>query len=231
VVDTELLQQLHASPELRPGDVGEDAHADPHPRDAMSREDVWMRPELIAVDWPVRTARLRLRPAQPIDVESTWGYRRLPDVSRWLTAAPRHIEDYRAHFLEPERLAKTLVIEFEDIVIGDLMVAIVDPYAQAEVRETASGTQAELGWCLAPQYTGRGYAKEAVRELFRLCFEDLDLRRVLAGCFAGNEPSWRLMERLGMRRESHAVRESLHRTGEWLDGYVYALLRDEWSPA
>lgn len=32
-----------------------------------------------------------------------------------------------------------------------------------------------------------------------------------AECFAANEASWRLMERLGMRRETHAVKDSLHR--------------------
>ncbi len=57
---------------------------------------------------------------------------------------------------------------------------------------------------------------------------ELGLRRVTAGCFAANEASWRLMERVGMRREIHTVRESLHRSGEWLDGMGYALLADEW---
>jgi RimJ/RimL family protein N-acetyltransferase len=190
-----------------------------------------MRPDLTAVDWPVRTERLLLRPARSADVEATWQYRQLPEVNRWLTAAPTTLEDFRAYFDQPDRLAKTLMIERDGQVIGDLMVAIDDPYAQAEVRETAAGTQAELGWCVAPAHAGRGYAKEAVGEMFRLCFEDLGLRRVVAGCFVGNEPSWRLMERLGMRRESLAVRDSLHRSGEWLDGYTYALLREEWSPA
>jgi RimJ/RimL family protein N-acetyltransferase len=190
-----------------------------------------MRPDLTAVDWPVRTERLLLRPARSADVEATWQYRQLPEVNRWLTAAPTTLEDFRAYFDQPDRLAKTLMIERDGQVIGDLMVAIDDPYAQAEVREIAAGTQAELGWCIAPHHAGRGYAKEAARAMFRLCFEDLGLRRVVAGCFVGNEPSWRLMERLGMRRESLAVRDSLHRSGEWLDGYTYALLRDEWSPA
>jgi RimJ/RimL family protein N-acetyltransferase len=31
-----------------------------------------------------------------------------------------------------------------------------------------------------------------------------------------------------MRRESHSVRESLHRRGEWLDGFAYAILAEEW---
>ena len=115
-----------------------------------------MRPELAAVDWPLRTERLLLRPAQPADAAATWPYRRLPDVHRWLTAAPTSFADYADHFAEVERLAKTLVIELDGVVIGDLMLAIDDPYAQAEVKEVASGTQAELGWVLAPDHTGRG---------------------------------------------------------------------------
>jgi hypothetical protein len=31
------------------------------------------------------------------------------------------------------------------------------------------------------------------------------------------------------RRELHAVRESLHRSGRWLDTLGYAILDDEWS--
>jgi RimJ/RimL family protein N-acetyltransferase len=68
-----------------------------------------------------------------------------------------------------------------------------------------------------------------VRELLRHCFEDLGVRRVTANCFLGNDTSWRLMERVGMRRELHAVRESRHRSGRWLDTVGYAVLADEWS--
>ena len=51
---------------------------------------------------------------------------------------------------------------------------------------------------------------------------------MVAGCFAANTASWQLMERVGMRREQHTVRDALHRSGEWMDGYGYALLADEW---
>ena len=189
-----------------------------------------MGSDLADVAWPLRTERLLLRRTTDADVEKVWRYRRLDGVSNWLTAAPQSLEEFRRYYDIPERLAKTLVIEVDGEVIGDLMVDLGSPYAQAEVKDEAACTQAELGWCIAPEHAGRGYAKEAVREVFRMCFLDLGLRRVVAGCFAGNEPSWRLMERLGMRRESHTVRESLHRSGEWMDGYTYALLRDEWSP-
>ncbi|HEX4977620.1 MAG TPA: GNAT family protein, partial [Nocardioides sp.] len=89
----------------------------------------------------------------------------------------------------------------------------------------------ELGWALDPAYGGRGLATEAVEGLLRICFEHLGLRRVTAGCFADNVPSWRLMERVGMRRELHTLQESLHRDLGWVDGLGYALLADEWRAA
>jgi RimJ/RimL family protein N-acetyltransferase len=42
-----------------------------------------------------------------------------------------------------------------------------------------------------------------------------------------NEPSWRLMERVGMRREAHFVHDNLM-GDEWIDDFVYAMLEDEW---
>ena len=187
-----------------------------------------MAAKLDDVAWPVRTARLSLRRASTADLDATWRFRQLDEVNRWMTSAPTSREDYRLKFEDPERLAKTLVIELDGEVIGDLMVAIEDAWAQSEVATQARGVQAELGWCLDPEHQGRGYATEAVTALMRLCFDDLGLRRVAANCFADNEESWRLMERLGMRREVHTLRESLHRSGEWLDGMGYALLADEW---
>ena len=137
-------------------------------------------------------------------------------------------EEYGRRFEDPESLAKTLVIELDGAVIGDLMLAIEDAWAQAEGKDQAQGVQAELGWCLSPEHAGHGYATEAVGELIRICFDKLGLRRVTANCFADNAASWRLAERLHMRREQHTVRDSLHRSGEWLDGLGYALLADEW---
>ncbi len=183
---------------------------------------------LDAVTWPVRTDRLTLRPASADDLEATWQFRRLESVSRWLTSAPATLEEYRTHFERPARLADTLVVQRDGEVIGDLMIRIEDAWAQAEVKEQARGVQAELGWVLHPDLGGHGYATEAVRELVRICFEDLSLRRVVANCFAANDASWRLMERVGLRRELYTVAESLHRSGEWLDGMGYALLADEW---
>jgi RimJ/RimL family protein N-acetyltransferase len=163
------------------------------------------------------------------DVEPTWSFRQLDSVSHWLTRAMPTLDDYRSQFEDPESLAKTVLVELDGVVIGDLMLAVGDAWAQAEVAEQAKGVQASLGWVIDPAHAEHGYATEAVRELIRICFEDLGLRRVTADCFAANEASWRLMERVGMRREAHTIQDSLHRSGAWLDGLAYALLAEEWS--
>ena len=191
-------------------------------------DDVPMPQDLSPVDWPVRTERLTIRPAGVDDAEATWRIRSIPEVSHWLTREADDRERYARKFADPERLAKTLVVERDGVVVGDLMLTVEDGWAQAEVADRARGVQAELGWVIDPAHAGQGFATEAARALLRICFEDLGLRRVIAQCFADNVASWRLMEKLGMRRETHSVRESLHRSGEWLDGFAYAILAEEW---
>ena len=177
----------------------------------------------------LRTARLVLRPATSDDADVTWAYRRLDTVGEWLTEVPTDLEAYRRTFRDPERLAATVIVERDGVVVGDFMVRVENAWAQSEVAERARGRQAELGWVLDPAYTGAGYATEAVRGLLGHCFTHLGIRRVVASCFLANDSSWRLMERVGMRREGHAVADSLHRSGQWLDTVTYALLADEWE--
>ena len=184
-----------------------------------------MPKELADVAWPVTTPRLSLRRARADDADAVLSYRRRPSVSQWVGEPP---EDFRARFAAPERLDLLLVMEREGVVIGDLMIRIFDAWAPVRAASQARGVQAELGWCLRPEDTGRGYATEGVEAVLRRCFVDLGLRRVIAGCFAANTASSRLMERVGMRREAHTVEDALHSSGEWLDGVSYALLSDEW---
>lgn len=185
-----------------------------------------------ALGRPLRTRRLTLRASIPEDAEATWAYRQLADVNDWLTGTPDSYDDYLAQFVTPARLATTVIVERHDgAVIGDFMLRRQDAWAQTSVASQAAGREVELGWVLDPTHTGLGYATEAVHELLRHSFEELRVHRVIASCFAANVASWRLMERLGMRREAHTRRDALHRSGGWLDSFSYALLADEWTPA
>ena len=214
---------------LRP--VGDGLPIDGVPMNAVPMDEAGPRPRHPLLDRTVHTERLTLRAATPDDVEATFAYRRLEPVARWLTQLPADLATYRATFTEPVRLAHAVIVQLDGRIIGDFMLKVEDAWAQAEVADQARGRQAELGWVLDPAFTGHGYATEAARGLLRVCFQDLGVHRVVAGCFVDNDASWRLMERIGMRRESHTLRDGLHRSGRWLDGYTYAMLAEEWAAA
>lgn len=184
-----------------------------------------------AIPWPLRTDRLTIRPGRPADAEATWRIRSAPGVSDWLGYRPGELPEWTETFVEPERLARTLVVERDGVVIGDLMLEVSSPWAQREVRDQAVDRQASLGWVLDPAHRGQGLATEAVRALIDAAFRHLGVHRVTADCTVDNDASWRLMERLGMRREAHHRQAELYRDGTWRDGLTYAVLAEEWPPS
>ncbi|MFJ5107600.1 MULTISPECIES: GNAT family N-acetyltransferase [Micrococcaceae] len=192
-----------------------------------------MEDALKKISWPVRTERLSLRRVNSADVEDLWRYRQLADVTQWITAGPATVEEFRSLFFAKDYPLRNLAVELDTgqgtQLIGTVMLDIVDGWGQSEIEQHAKGVEGNLGWSFDPSFGGKGYATEAVAAAMGLCFGPLGLRRVTAECFAANEPSWRLMERLGMRREFHGRKDSLHRSGEWMDSVGYALLAEEWT--
>ncbi len=185
--------------------------------------------------WPRRTERLTIRPATEDDLPGMHAYRRLPEVAEW---EPRQLGAFHHWLLHADGkglLSRNLVVHRDGVLVGDLYLRVEDAWAQAEVADRAAGRQAEVGWTTDPAHQRNGYATEAARELLAVCFEELGVHRVVAETFAGNEASWRTMERIGMRREGYAVRDALHRSRGWQDSCFYGLLAEEWralrSPA
>lgn len=181
------------------------------------------------ISWPRRTDRLTIRPATTADLPTVFAVRSLEDVAEWMPDLPTSYDDWLLKLGRTGAVERMLVIEREAVVIGDLYLSVEDAWTQAEVTDRGRGTQAEIGWCLSPSHQGRGYVTEATTELVRLCFEELDVRRVVANAFADNAPSLAVMERLGMVCEARFRSESLHRDHGWVDSICYALLRDDWT--
>jgi RimJ/RimL family protein N-acetyltransferase len=185
-------------------------------------------PTVPEIGWPIRTERLTLRMATPEDLRAVYEIRSRPEVGQWMPDLPTSYDAWVLAQGQRGGVERMVVVLRGDTVIGHLYLHVEDAWSQSEVRDQATRTQAEVGWAFDPAHQGEGYATEAVRELLRICFEDLGVRRVVALAFADNAPSLRVMEKVGMRRESLMVRESLHRQLGWVDGVSYALLADEW---
>lgn len=181
---------------------------------------------LADLDWPRRTERLELRPARAEDAVEVWRWHRLPVVTEWLPRLSTDQAAFIAHF--DSRLDETVLALLGGRIVGSAKVHVEDGWAQAEIAEQARGRQCELGWVLDPAVQRQGLGTELAAGLLAIAFDGLRVRRVVAYCFADNTASWKVMEKVGMRREGHYRAESLHRSGRWVDGLAYAILTDEW---
>ncbi|MGX1787728.1 GNAT family N-acetyltransferase [Bosea sp. NPDC055332] len=83
-----------------------------------------------------------------------------------------------------------------------------------------------LGYWMGQRHAGKGHMTEAVRGALDFAFSELALHRVEAACLPHNEPSRRLLERVGFAREGEA-RGYLRINGAWADHLLYGMLASE----
>ncbi|KQX34078.1 hypothetical protein ASD04_17715 [Devosia sp. Root436] len=178
-------------------------------------------------DYPICTDRLTLRPFTRGDVDAVYAYRRREDVARYLFDVALSREECA---LAVQQRIGQVALEGD----GDKIILAVDLTQTGSVigevsliLRSADARQAEVGWIFDPEYQGQGYATEAATAILDLAFGAGDIHRVAARCDTRNDASWRLMERLGMRREAHFREHALFK-GEWDEEYIYAMLRREW---
>lgn len=87
---------------------------------------------------------------------------------------------------------------------------------------------AELGYWIAPDNWGAGYATAAARAVLEYAFAERRLERVEANALATNEASRAVIEKLGFVEEGRE-RAAFHVDGERVDRVNYGLLREEWA--
>lgn len=85
----------------------------------------------------------------------------------------------------------------------------------------------EIGWILNPKYHNNGYTTEAAKALIAYGFEVLNLHRIVATCQPENVPSYKVMEKIGMRREGF-FKKCIPAGDVWWDELYYAILHDEY---
>jgi RimJ/RimL family protein N-acetyltransferase len=79
---------------------------------------------------------------------------------------------------------------------------------------------------ILPDFRGRGLADEAARLLQRLLLAELGYHRLELECYGFNGRAIRHAERAGWIREG-VKRKAYWRHGEWVDGVLFALLRED----
>ena len=177
----------------------------------------------------IYTDRLILRRFREEDAEAFLRYRSRPDVALYQGEGWIHFKpDQALAFVkkqmdfEPGEPDTWFQIAIERKDSGELI-------GDCGIHTLPNDTrQAEIGYTIAPEHQGSGYAKEALRSLLAYLFGQLKIHRVIAVTDTRNSSSIKMLERLGMRREGHFLQHAWY-NGEYADEYLYALLQEEWS--
>lgn len=171
----------------------------------------------------ITTARLQIRAFQATDFTDLYAYLSRPEIYRFEPGAPLTLTEARA--LAEARSQSSdfwgVVLQANHTLIGHLYFNQIEP---AELLTW------ELGYIFHPAYQHQGYATEAAHGLLAFALDAYPIHRVMAHCNPENHASWRLLERLGMRREAHLRQNIFFHRDEaglplWQDTYEYALLR------
>ncbi|WP_022894250.1 GNAT family N-acetyltransferase [Agromyces subbeticus] len=186
------------------------------------------------VTWPRAAGPLELRLPTEAALEQVLEWRNRPEVTRWLLRTEVEPEAFARRWLEEtgDPLDHSAIAMLGDEVVGTASLWVTDGMGQTHGDPAVfQRSEAGIGYLIDPAYAGKGYATQIAGALLALAFDELGVHRVTAGCFADNIASWKVMEKLGMRREQHGVRDSWHAELGWIDGFTYAILDEEWRSA
>ena len=183
---------------------------------------------LDALDRPIESARLVLRPLCEADLDGLFAVHGDDETTRFIPSATWTSRDDAmawlarnlAMYAEGKARRWAVIEKGSERRLGDCMLFNFDDVS----------SRAELGFVLARSDWGRGLMREAAAALVGAAFEALDLRRIEAYADPRNVGSDRLLRKLGFVHEG-TLRQRTLMKGTVRDSNVYGLLRSEWDEA
>ncbi|PZF86052.1 GNAT family N-acetyltransferase [Jiangella anatolica] len=99
------------------------------------------------------------------------------------------------------------------------------PPAVGFIRLALGGVHAaKVGYAVAADHWGRGYATDAVQTMVRYAWDVLDLHRITAAIGPQNTASIAVVKRVGMEYEGR-LRDHVFTNGAWRDSLLYSIIR------
>lgn len=173
--------------------------------------------------FPLRTERLVVRVMRTTDAAAFAAYRNDPEVARFQSwNLPYAVEDALSLLGGQEGVDDVTAGEWTQFAVeadGELIGDVC-----AHLDET--GGVAEIGFTLARDHQGRGYATEAVQALVSDLVERVGVGRVRGELDPENIASQRVLENVGLVHEATTKKSYLWR-GEWADSMSYGATAEE----
>ncbi len=172
----------------------------------------------------LQTERLILRRLRTGDCEDVYNYSRDPEVPKYLLWDPHPNMDYTRQYLD---------YIAQRYRMGDFYDWALERKSDGRVIGTCGFTSinfscdsAEVGYVLARDCWGQGYAAEALECVLDFGFDNVGFNRIEAKYMVGNPASRRVMEKCAMTFEG-VMRSSMKIKGKYRDIGVCSILRDE----
>jgi ribosomal-protein-alanine N-acetyltransferase len=180
----------------------------------------------------IRTETLTLRPPQADDY-AAWAALRIESREFLTPWEPTWAEEdltRNAFRQRVKRAAREIAADeaYSLFLFETRTAALVGGLTMGLVRRGVAQT-CTLGYWMGQRHAGKGHMTEAVRGAVRFAFTELALHRVEAACLPHNEPSRRLLERVGFRLEGRA-RGYLRINGAWAEHLLYGILASDPLP-
>ena len=170
------------------------------------------------------TARLTLRRFRDDDLSPFLAYRSDPQVAQfqdWSSinnAEARNfiLHSQRAQFGIPGQWFQiAIALKETDVLIGDIGICI----------KAGEPTTAEIGFTLARENQGKGFASEAVKAILKIMFEETGVERIEAITDSRNAASIGLLRKVGMRQEKT---EQAWFKGSTCSEYTFVMRKRNW---
>jgi RimJ/RimL family protein N-acetyltransferase len=170
----------------------------------------------------IETERLLLRKPRVEDAEDLLRYVGDPEVTRWIGGEPgdraateAKIEDWLARW-DANGIGHFSVVR-DGRVLGRCGFLTWDSrtWTVASYAEAGEHAETELGWTLAREHWGQGYATEAARALRNWAYSERGIERLISLISPRNVRSIRVADKLGAEPEK-MVSNSFGATIVWV---------------
>lgn len=172
----------------------------------------------------LETDRLLLRLAKSSDLDDFYMYAKNPHVGPCAGWKPHDNKAESAIILRDfikEKEVLVIVEKESNKVIGTIALQLDDKRNHLHSRR--------LGYALAQEAWGKGYATEAVKAIVDYGFNKMDLEMIAVHHFPSNTKSKRVIEKNGFVYEGVLRKATEVWTGQILDNVCYSMTKEEYK--
>ncbi len=175
---------------------------------------------------PLFTRRLVLRRMSLADTDAIFNHYNNPEIVQYSIGGIHHDKE------QTETYINSVLNAYENNYGGIWCIFLRNSQTMVGVCGIELWYQdhfrAEIGYSISRPHWGVGYATEAVEALITFGFTRMKLHRIEAICHIDNEPSLRVLEKVGMLYEG-TLREHIYSEGVFYTVKLYSILKLDWE--